>query len=866
MGSILEDQSGVLWVGSEFVGGLSALDVKSGEFTRYSFHSEQPGGQSVAGVTDIYEDRDGVLWLGTLDTGLLKLNRERKQVMRYARQAGNPNGLHDNAVKTIFEDAEGVMWVGTQEGVSRFLKKQLPFVNYRHEPGNPHSLHDNTIRSVQGDSKGFLWIGTKLGLNRLDRRTGQVTSYLLDSRNGHSLLGNRVAAIREGRAGELWIGTYYGGGLNRFDPATRRSVTYRHDPKNPGSLSNDVVLCLLLDRQGVLWAGTDGGGLNRFDSTTGRFTAYRNDPNNPQSLSDKIRTIFEDRAGILWLATFAGLSRFDPKTEQFTVYRHDPQNPRSLSHNSVNAIREDRQGLLWVGTRYGLNQLDRSRGAFTAFTTKDGLPDDRIQAILEDGQGYLWLATHNGLSRFHPPTKTFRNYSEADGLPGKILSPYEAESSWQSQDGEMVFGSMNGVTTFYPDRLSPNPYVPPVVLTDFHLFNKPVHPGTDSPLQKPIWTTDSLTLTHTQSIFTLEFAGLSYAAPEKNRYRYRLEGLESEWNEMDSRRRQATYTSLPAGRYVFRVQASNNDDVWNEKGVSLALTVLPPWWATWWFRSLMGLAFVGLIIGAYKLRITGLEGSGNSSSMRWCNSAPRSCVAANQRAEDATAMKSMFLANMSHEIRTPMNAVIGMAYLALKTPLSEKQRDYVNKIHNAGTSLLGVINDILDFSKIEAGRLDIEAVDFRLDDVIASVTSITAQKAQDKGLEFLVEVADSVPQTSGGRSLAPGPGDREPDQQCDQIHGAGRCVPDSGTAGTGRRKGQAAILCEGYRHRHDAGAGGPIVSAVQPGRRVHDTKTRRHGTRPDHLPAVGGTHGWRDLARKRTRRAEARFCLRCRWV
>ena len=752
VGSILEDQSGVLWVGSELVGGLSALDVKSDEFTRYSFHSEQPGGQSVAGVTDIYEDRDGVLWLGTLDTGLLKFNRERKQVTRYATQAGNPNGLHDNAVKTIFEDAEGVMWVGTQEGVSRFLKKQLPFVNYRHEPGNPHSLHDNTIRSVQGDSKGFLWIGTKLGLNRLDRRTGHVTSYLLDSSDGHSLVGNRVAAIREGRAGELWIGTYYGGGLNRFDPATRRSVTYRHDPKNPGSLSNDVVLCLLLDRQGVLWAGTDGGGLNRFDATTGRFSAYRSDPDNPQSLSDRIRTIFEDRAGILWLATFEGLSRFDPKTEQFIIYRHDPQNVRSLSHNSVNAIREDRRGLLWVATRHGLNQLDRSRGDFTAFTTKDGLPDDRIQAILEDGQGYLWLATHSGLSRFHPPTKTFRNYSEADGLPGKILSPYEAESSWQSQDGEMVLGSMNGVTTFYPDRLFANPYVPPVVLTDFHLFNKPVHPGTDSPLQKPIWTTDLLTLTHTQSIFTLEFAALSYAAPEKNRYRYRLEGLESEWNEIDSRHRQATYTSLPAGRYVFRVQASNNDEVWNEEGVSLALTVLPPWWATLWFRSLTGLVFVGVILGAYKARIKGLKRREKQLDTL-VHQRTTELVAANQRAEEATAMKSIFLANMSHEIRTPMNAVIGMAYLALKTPLSEKQRDYVSKIHNAGTSLLGVINDILDFSKIEAGRLDIEAVDFRLDDVIASVTSITAQKAQDKGLEFLVDVADSVPQTLVGDPL-----------------------------------------------------------------------------------------------------------------
>jgi two-component system sensor histidine kinase/response regulator len=318
---------------------------------------------------------------------------------------------------------------------------------------------------------------------------------------------------------------------------------------------------------------------------------------------------------------------------------------------------------------------------------------------------------------------------------------------------------LNGVTTFYPERLSSSPYIPPVVLTDFQLFNKPVLPGADSPLHKPIWATDSLTLTHIQSIFTLEFAGLSYAAPEKNRYRYRLEGLESEWNEVDSRRRQATYTSLPAREYVFRVQASNKDGVWNEKGVSLAITVLPPWWATWWFRSLMGLAFAGLIFGGYKLRIRGLKErekqldalvQQRTAELR---ATEQDLKIAKEKAEEATAMKSIFLANMSHEIRTPMNAVIGMAYLALKTALTEKQRDYVNKIHNAGTSLLGIINDILDFSKIEAGRLDIEAVEFRLDDVIASVTSITAQKAQDKGLEFLAEVANSIPQNLVGDPL-----------------------------------------------------------------------------------------------------------------
>ena len=228
--------------------------------------------------------------------------------------------------------------------------------------------------------------------------------------------------------------------------------------------------------------------------------------------------------------------------------------------------------------------------------------------------------------------------------------------------------------------------------------------------------------------------------------------------------------------------------------------------------------------------------------------------AAKEVAEEATAMKSMFLANMSHEIRTPMNAVIGMAYLALKTPLSEKQRDYVNKIHNAGTSLLGVINDILDFSKIEAGRLDIEAVDFRLDDVIASVTSITAQKAQDKGLEFLAEVENSVPQNLVGDPLRLGQVITNLINNAIKFTEQGEVYLKAELLEQIGRKGQAPILGEGYRHRHDARAGGPIVSAFQPGRRVHDTKTRGNGTGADHFQAVGGAHGWRDLARKRTRR------------
>jgi streptogramin lyase len=248
------------------------------------------------------------------------------------------------------------------------------------------------------------------------------------------------------------------------------------------------VISLLFDRKGILWIGTDGGSLNRFDPTKGQFKDYRNHPNAPNRLT----TILEDRAGMFWLGSKFGLSRFDRTTDQFTVYKHNATDNRSAGLNTVTAIREDKQGHLWVGNMYGLSRFDRNSGTFTVLTRKDGLPETPIRGIQEDGEGYLWLATDNGLIRFHPEKRTLRHYSESDGLPANVLNPYGAEGSWQSQSGEMVFSSTKGITAFYPEKVSPSPYVPPVVLTDFRLFNKAVERGPGSPVQKPIWATDAL--------------------------------------------------------------------------------------------------------------------------------------------------------------------------------------------------------------------------------------------------------------------------------------------------------------------------------------------------------------------------------------
>jgi signal transduction histidine kinase/ligand-binding sensor domain-containing protein len=597
--AIYEDQSGVLWVGT-LGGGLNEFDPSAERFIR---HQASYGPYSLSNdyVRAIYQDREGTLWVGT-DWGLNKLDHKSRRFTRYFSNFSDPTSLSSNLIWSIYEDRSGVLWIGTSGGgINKFNRSTERFVHYQADLGDLYSLSDNFVRAFCQDpeDKEVLWVGTAGGLDKLDLNRGRITSYQTNYRDPDSLSHNVVRAIHADQSGVLWIGTE-GGGLNKFDRSMEHFTHYRSIPGDPYSLSDDTVLAVYGDRAGVLWIGTMNGGLNRFDHSTERFIHYQHNPYDPYSLSsNEVRAIYEDRTGVLWVGTGGGgLDQFDRQAERFIRYVLQRNQPQSLSDDTVLSIYEDHSGVLWVGTAGGgLNKLDRKSGTFTHYREQDGLPNDVIYGILEDGRGYLWLSTNKGLSRFNPRTEAFVNYDKDDGLQS---NEFNGGAYYQSSDGEMFFGGINGFSAFYPDSIEVNPYISSVVLTSL------TQGGENVDVEQAIENAKEVTFRWPNNFFEFEFAALSYGRPEKNQYAYMLEGFDKAWNYMGTRRF-GRYTNLPGRTYTLRIKGSNSDGVWNEEGASITITVVPPFWATWWFRGVVALVLVGGVVGGYRLRVKGVE-------------------------------------------------------------------------------------------------------------------------------------------------------------------------------------------------------------------------------------------------------------------
>ncbi len=558
---VIEDARGEIW----FVGdrGLFHVNQQTGQVTRSA-----PTIKALSAF-DVHEDSNGEFWFLTSSpiVGLIRYNRQTKAVAEYPLGAGatllsrntvlaeggngfwvpsslglsyfdrrserftlfqhdrgDPDSLSDNGVVSIYRDRSGLLWVATANGVNILDLRQQRFRHYTYRPGRADSLSPGKATAIHEDPDGVLWVGLfPRGLDRVDRRMGRVTHYRPGTGNRSLSKGGELNTILKDTRGYLWLGGL-AAGLDRFDPRNGRFKHYAHDPADPHSLMTDDVICVYEDRGGQLWVGQFGG-VSRFDPVTERFTNYRPGREDAASLAHSVSAIHRDRSGTLWFGTWGGiLSRLDEKTNSFVNYTSKPGDPGRLQGGSIGAIHEDRTGALWLGLGTGLYRFDPKTEVFTHYTRQHGLPSDDVMGILEDDAGTLWISSKKGLSRFDSQTKTFRNYNTSDGLRSDDFS----RSCYQrGRTGEMLFCGSEGLTTFVPEDIQDNPYVPPVVLTSFTIFNEVVAIGADSELKRAIPYAESLTLSHAKNVFSLEFAALSYANSQQEPLSVHARGLSS---------------------------------------------------------------------------------------------------------------------------------------------------------------------------------------------------------------------------------------------------------------------------------------------------------------------------------------------------
>jgi len=630
--------------------------------------------------------------------------------------------LNNNSIYSLYQDKTGDLWIGTYAGgVNLIDYTKQAFKHYKNLPGNPNSLSYNYVMEFHEDHEGNIWIATDGGgLNKFDTKTGNFEHY--NSKNSN-LNKDVLPTVYIDSQNNIWIGTW-AGGLSLFNRRTKSFLTFTSE--NSG-LSNNNVFDITEDRNGNLWIATQNG-LNKFNKKDRSFIVYTEE--NSNLIFNQIEVIKEDNKSNILIGSFQGLSIFNPKTEEFVNYTHDPKNENSISNDFVTSIFEKDSSTLWIATTNGLNKLNRKTKKITRYFKTDGLPNDLIFGIEKDDKGFLWISTNGGLSRFEPKTETFKNYTKEDGLQG---STFIKKSHHKSKDGKIYFGGVNGFNVFDPNDVIDNTAIPPVVLTDFKIFNKPVVIGKNkSPLQKHISVTDELILSYKHSVFSFEFAALDYTSPAKNQYAFMLEGFDKEWNYVENKR-EVTYTNLNPGTYIFKVKGSNNDNVWNEEETSLKIVITPPFWMTLWFRISMIILIIMVVYTIHEVRVRNIVEYGRKLEIE---------VA--ERTQDL----ENFVYIVSHDLKAPLrgiNLLAGWTSEDYYDVLDKKGKENLAMLRKRTIRVNDMIQGILEYSRI--GRTEDKAHKIDLNKVLKDVIDSLAPPPNIK-----ITVKDKLPEYVADRN------------------------------------------------------------------------------------------------------------------
>lgn len=488
------------------------------------------------------------------------------------------------------EDRTGTLWLGMEDGLWRVSRRGAGVTTWRHDPNDSTSLSESRIRSVYVSSRNDLWVSTDFGLNRYDRNRGTWRRYFAGDTLRGALPNNTVNVIHEGAGTALYMGT--NGGLVAYDAGRDRFYNPVPRLRQPdGGVA--IVWSICRDRRGYLWVGTRYAGLARCSPDGRTVEWFTHDPNDPTSiLPDGIWSLLEDQHGTIWIGTEYGLCRWVPGVRGFRRYVHDRRDTTSLSGGRIWSLLEDREGSIWA-TSFGggISRFDPARERFINLTVRNGLTTNAVVGMLQDNAGVYWMCTANGLLRWDRRTNHVKRYDRGDGFQG---NEFTFKAFHKTVDGRIYVGGVNGLSTFVPMALRDNKHVPSIVITGFRVF--------DSLAVADLRDGDTVRLTYAQNFFTIDFAALSYDNPGKNRYAYQLDEVDATWVTTSSDRRFASYTDLAPGTYTFHVRGSNDDGLWNDRGVTITIIISPPWWGTWQFRLIAGVLVVLSIIVIVRVR------------------------------------------------------------------------------------------------------------------------------------------------------------------------------------------------------------------------------------------------------------------------
>ncbi len=702
-----------LWIGT--AGGLTKLNTQTESFTQIEIPNPDnlQFGMSTAFVLEDFVNNDQIIWSSSY-AGLIRHNITKNIFNRFLYDKDNSHSLVSNQINNILIDRSGVLWVATHNGLCYFTNQNIKFNNPQHfldNYFNSGELNKHNIKAIAQTPDGQLWFGTDNGLYQSNKSDKNFAP-----KKNTKLVNENIWTLAAGDDNDLWVGTY-GYGLLRLNYKTNQLLKTNVIDGITQSSSRNFIKSLLVDNKKNVWIGYWGVGLARLNLTTSKINYWHHLTDKPNSLShDDVWVIYQDSKDRIWIGTNGGgLNLFDEKNGGiFYRLNYDQKKPAGLSSNSIYSIAESQQKnnpsdsttTLWVGTNNGLNKLviNNSKSGFnsvltdikiTKFTNEDGLADNSIKSIAEDENGNLWLGTSSGISFYDLQKNTFTNYSSADGVIG---NDFNFVSALRLKNDLIFMGSTSGLNYFSSGKIIQSKYQPPVVFTDFQIFNKSVNVISKSKLSKNIFYTKAITLGYKENVFSFQFAALDYNSTSSIKYIYQMEGFDKEWID-GGIRRFVTYTNLNPGNYVFKVKSTNSDGVWNENPASINVMISPPWWQTGWAIILYFVVFVLGIWGIIKFQAnrTKLQ---HELKYRELES---------YHFREIEKMKSRFFANLSHEFRTPLMLIKGPLEELISGRIKENATKYYKLLLRNTEKLQQLIDQLLELSQLESESIPLKS-------------------------------------------------------------------------------------------------------------------------------------------------------------